>query len=481
MPDIRYVCISDTHFGAETSLLTNLQIASSETDPIRPSPVLEKLVECLRYLINENSPASPKPTLILNGDILELALTTDNEAAMAFERFIELIAPDEGRTLFERIVYIPGNHDHHLWETARETQYAEYLKAQVKWGAALDMPWHATNIFTNTVPSYFLNRVVQRWPILENLTVETAYPNFGVLSPDRRRGVIFHHGHFIEPIYLLMSTLKTMLFPDRPMPREVWDFEAENFAWIDFFWSTLGRSGEVGKGVGIIYEKLQDERQTKKLLANLAKGLAEKYDLPGWGDRMEAKLLEWVFQAIAEEVRGLERRRDTGRLFLSDEAEKGLWAYLEGPLSLQIRRECQDNMPAKITFVFGHTHKPFEEDMNFDGYPQWTEVYNSGGWVVDTVQPQPLHGGSVILVDENLNAASVRFYNESVNPQDYTVTVGEARHPGEPPGPLFQRLSVLVRNKPALFQSFSDAVARAVHVRAQNIRARINRDRVLDS
>jgi len=480
MPDIRYVCISDTHFGAETSLLTNLQIASSDTDPIRPSPVLEKLVECLRYLINENITATPKPTLILNGDILELALTTDNEAAMAFERFIELIAPDEDRKLFDRIVYLPGNHDHHLWETARETQYAEYLKAEAKWGEVLSIPWHSTYLFTKTVPSYFLNRVVQRWPILENFTVETAYPNFGLLSPDRRRGVIFHHGHFIEPIYLLMSTLKTMLFPDRPMPREVWDFEAENFAWIDFFWSALGRSGEVGKGLGIIYEKLLDERQTKKLLDSMAKGLAEKYDLPGWGDRMEAKLLEWAFQAIVEQVQGLERQRDTGRLWLSDDAEKGLWAYLEGPLSSQIRRE-QDTMPAKITFVFGHTHKPFEEDMNFAGYPEWTDVYNSGGWVVDTVQPQPLHGGSVILVDENLNAASVRFYNESENPQDYTVTVGEARHPGEPSGPLFDELCLRVGKNPKLFQSFSDAVARAVNVRAQNIRARINRERVQEN
>ena len=477
MPDIRYVCLSDTHFGAETSLLTNLQTASSDTDPTRPSPVLEKLVECLRYLIDSNDPKTNKPTLVLNGDILELALTTNNEAAMAFERFIELIAPDENRILFDRIVYIPGNHDHHLWETARETQYAEYLKAQVKWGETISIPWHATNIFTNPVPSYFLNRVVQRWPAMENLNIETAYPNFGIKSPDRRRGVIFHHGHFIEPIYLLMSTLKTMLFPHRPMPIEAWDFEAENFAWIDFFWSALGRSGEVGKGVAIIYEKLQDEGQTRKLLAKLAKGLAERYDLPGWGDRMEAKFLEWAFQAIAEQVRGLERRRDTGRLFLSDDAEKGLWAYLEGPLSLQIRRECQNTMPAKITFVFGHTHKPFEEDMNFAGYPEWTDVYNSGGWVVDTVQPQPLHGGAVILVDENLNAASLRFYNESANLLDYTVTVGEARHPGEPMGPLFERLSDLVRENPELFQSFSDVVAREVHIRAQNIRARINGER----
>ena len=478
MTDIRYVCLSDTHFGAENSLLTNLQTASSDTAPTQPSPVLEKLVECLRYLIAKNEFPTPKPTLILNGDILEMALATANEAAMAFERFIDLIM-DEGRELFERIIYLPGNHDHHLWETARETQYAEFLKTKVGWGEHLDIPWHATNMFTNPVPSYFLNRLVQRRPNLKNLIVETAYPNFGLLSPDR--AIIFHHGHFVEPLYLLMSTLKTMIFPERPMPREVWDFEAENFAWIDFFWSTLGRSGEVGKGVSIIYEKFQDEQQTRKLLANLSRGLAVKYDLPGWGDRMEAKLLEWAFLAIAKHMRSLERQRDTGTDPLSEEAKQGLWFYLVGPLLRQIQQECRDAMPGHVTFVFGHTHKPFEEDMNFDGYPGWTDVYNSGAWVVDTDKPQPLHGGAVILADENLNAASVRFYYESQNPKDYKVTVAEAKHPGEPRGPMFEHLSVLIHDNPNLFQSFSDAVARAVHVRAQNIRARINRERYWES
>lgn len=476
MTDIRYVCLSDTHLGAENSLLTNLQTASSDTAPTQPSPVMEKLVECLRYLIAKNEFPTPKPTLILNGDILELALTTANEAAMAFERFIDLTM-DEGRELFGRIIYLPGNHDHHLWETARETQYAEFLREKVGWGEPLDIPWHATNVFTNPVPSYFLNRLVQRRPNLKDLTVETAYPNFGVLSPDGRRAAIFHHGHFVEPLYLLMSTLKTMIFPDRPMPREVWDFEAENFAWIDFFWSTLGRSGEVGKGVGIIYEKFQDEQQTRKLLANLSRSLAEKYDLPGWGDRMEAKLLEWAFGAIVERVRNLERQRTAGADPLSEDAEKGLWFYLEEPLKLQLQRECQGAMPDQITFVFGHTHKPFEEDMNFKGYPGWTDVYNSGGWVVDSDKPQPQHGGAVILLDENLNAASVRFYQEFRDPEDYQVTVGEAGHQGEQHGPMFEHLSVLINRNPTLFQSFSIAVARAVHVRAQNIRARINRER----
>jgi len=105
--------------GASTSLLSNLKIASSELDFSEPSPVLKQLVECLKWLIEQNTDKSTKPTLILNGDTLELALTEYNEAAMVFEGFINLIMP-QGAELFDRIIYIPGNHDHHLWEMARK-------------------------------------------------------------------------------------------------------------------------------------------------------------------------------------------------------------------------------------------------------------------------------------------------------------------------------------------------------------------------
>ena len=77
---------------------------------------MRELVNCLKTLIPENQDS--KPTLILYGDIPDRALTEDNEAAMVFERFIELIMPENGRRLFDKIIFIHGNHDHHLWETA---------------------------------------------------------------------------------------------------------------------------------------------------------------------------------------------------------------------------------------------------------------------------------------------------------------------------------------------------------------------------
>jgi metallophosphoesterase superfamily enzyme len=149
MSDIRYICISDLHLGADNSLLTRLGPKIGEVDPQYASPVLKELAKCLRELVRHNR-GLVKPTLILNGDLLELALAEDNVTLMAFERFIELMFPSDSEHLIDQqIVFNPGNHDHHLWETARETQYVEFLegKRRAKAHGALPSPWHTTKMF----------------------------------------------------------------------------------------------------------------------------------------------------------------------------------------------------------------------------------------------------------------------------------------------------------------------------------------------
>jgi hypothetical protein len=394
---------------------------------------------------------------------------------MAFERFIELIMPP-GKELFDKIIFIPGNHDHHLWETARETQYANYISGlPVK--SKLDIPWHTTNMFvessTNPVTSLFLTKLIQRYDNLKDFQIEVAYPNFGVISGDKRKCVIFHHGHFIEPIYQLMTELANMFFPKRTQPKHIWNVEDENYAWIDFFWSTMGQSGEAGKDVEVIYEKMQDNKALKELLSDFAGSLAKKYDLPGWGDAMEKEIIEVLFNYLVDKFTGTERTKpDTT---LSEEAEKGLWKYMNGPLLDQLKDfELKGNMPSDVTFVFGHTHKPFQQDMNFGGYPQWVNVYNTGGWVVESVSPSKLHGGAVVLIDEDYNTISLRMYNEEVESGKYSVRVEEATHAGETNSVLYTDINSLIKERPEPWDKFSQVVARGVYVRAQNLRARIN-------
>jgi hypothetical protein len=397
---------------------------------------------------------------------------------MAFERFIELILK-QGQQIFKRIIYIPGNHDHHLWELARETQYMNFVDT-VRTEDVLPIPWHVTNMFVendpNPVVPFTLSRLVRKYPPLKDFPIATAYPNLALLKNGGQKCVIFHHGHFVESLYHLMTTIKNLVFnrgkPNQPMPPiQIWDLEAENFAWIDFFWSTMGRSGDVGKDIGIFYEKMQDPGGFKKLLYNLAENLIAEANPPWWAAGAEKEVVKWIISIVIDRI-GKTENLQTEKV-LSQDAEKGLWAYMNGPLREQIRSERGNNMPPDVTFVFGHTHKSFEEDMNFKEYPQWVKVYNSGGWVVESVDPQPLHGGAVILVDDDLNVASLRMYNEDLDSLNYLVKVEESLHPGETPSPFYSNIRSLVNPSADPWRKFSDAVARAVHVRAQNLKAEI--------
>jgi hypothetical protein len=478
MPDVRYVCISDMHLGEEDSLLTRLKPNSGQVDPLAPSKVMEQLVECLKYLISKNDKAQKKkPTLILNGDILEMALATTNQAAMVFERFIELIMPtDPQERLFDAVFYIPGNHDHHIWELARETQYVDYIP-QIDWGDELPEPWHTTNMFVENdrtlVRSQLLTGLIQRCPHLKKAFIRTAYPNFGLISRNGKKCVIFHHGHYIEPLYQLVSMSMDLIFPGRQMPRHIWDIEAENFAWIDFFWSTLGQSGGAGEKVELIYEKSQDTEELTELIYSLARELAKRYEVPLIRSKICAKFLKYLIRRGVKKCKGMEKMRTDSPL--SKEADEGLSVYMNRPVRGQIQIERQANMPCDVTFVFGHTHKPFERAKDFDAYPKWVNVYNSGGWVVESQKPESVRGGAVVLVDENLDAVSLRMYNEADTSADYAVRVEEAKHVGERNSAFCERIRKLVKASKQPWKSFSVAVAESIDVRRKYLKARIRR------
>lgn len=276
--------------------------------------------------------------------------------------------------------------------------------------------------------------------------------------------------HLGEEDSLLTNLKEASTDTDPTGPSPVWEIEGENFAWIDFFWSTMGRFGGAGQDIELIYEKMRDREEFKRLLSDLVDNLDKQYDLHGW-DRLTNKSIEWLLHKGVDKIAGAERSK-TDRP-LSKDAERGLWAYMNGPLKQQILIEREQDMPSDVTFVFGHTHKPFQEDMNFRGYPKWVNVYNSGGWVVETVEAQPLHGGAVILIDEDLNATSLRMYHETDSEVEYSVRVEEAIHTGERVNPLHQRMRGLVNPSEQPWKTFRDIVARAVRIRAQNLRARI--------
>jgi hypothetical protein len=434
-------------------------------DPAKAGPVMHALVDCLRHLVGHNEDAH-KPTLVLGGDVLELALAEDNVAAMVFERFVELTMAGHDRLFDSTIYFVPGNHDHHMWERARERRYAEYVLS-VPRDEPIKGPSHTTPMLVtgdeDTVDAQLLTALVQRSGA-RNLRVKTVYPNLAFLSDDGRRGIVFHHGHFVESMYRLMSTLNGMAF-EQPSQPSIETWEAENFAWIDFFWSTLGRSGDVGTDVAMIYESLQSKQATDHIIGNLSTGIADK--IPhGWLRRRVARwMLNTTLDVAVSRVASRERR--STQAVLSPDAARGLRAYLEGPLRNQLLAECNGELPAELTFTFGHTHKPFVDVVDASGYPSPMRVMNTGGWVVDGLEPEPLHGAAAILVDEDANTVLLRFYAQRREPAEYRV---EIQTPATAPDSEFaRRVRSLVQKDAKPWSALSATVAKVVAQRNRDL------------
>ena len=367
MPDVRYVILSDLHFGAQNSVLTDIIPGQNTPDPTKPGPGMQALVDCLRDLVAHNE-GPDKPTLVLGGDMLEFALAVDNVAAMVFDRFVELTLVGPDRLFAPTVYFVPGNHDHHLWEGAREMHYAKYV-ASVPRGHPLKAPRHTTPMLGALDPDPFdaplLTALVHRSGG-EDLQVQTVYPNLAFLSDDGRKGLVFHHGHFVESMYRLMSSLNELMF-EHPTEPDIVEWESENFAWIDFFWSTLGRSGDVGVDVALIYASLQSKQATDRLVRRLADGLADHLR-DGWAGRLIARGVITTALDHAVSRVATRERRSTGEV-LSEDAQRGLRDYVEGPLRNQLATECNGDPPSEITFAFGHTHKPFVDVLDAARYP----------------------------------------------------------------------------------------------------------------
>src|SRR5207237_891709 len=227
--------------------------------------------------------------------------------------------------------------------------------------------------------------------------------------------------------------------------------------WLDFLWSTLGRSGDVGQDIGLFYAKLHDKKQFEQLLDNFVTNLIAARNQPKWVKGVEVGGLKLLLDMILGRSFALERNRATQPL--SPDALQGLHSYLEGPLREQILIENKQKIPTDIAFLFGHTHKPFQQSMNFAGYPTPIKVYNSGGWIVDKVQQFPIYGARALLVDEKLQTVSLNMYDQSPNKKDYTVRI-EGASPGE--NSFYDHIRAFVNPSRDPWKTFSAMVAEAV-------------------
>lgn len=434
MPDVRYVCLSDLHFGASGSILTRLE-GDDQVDVIEASPVLLALLDALEVLAAANE-SDELPTLVLVGDVLELALTSSQTAAMVFDQFVTHAFARDARLFAPRIYYVPGNHDHHLWQLAREQRQYAQIRESAPGDVFRAVP-HSSSFegFTDaaTTEEQLLSLLIRRHPGCDDIDVVIAYPNLGLPAEVGDRYAVLHHGHFVESMYRLVSSVRSVVFPDHEHPTDIHGWEAENHAWIDFFWSSLGQSGPAGADFTRIYEMMASDDSFDLLIDRVTAAIGRNDD-----DVMHAissRLVRSVVKRVAKSH--YERERNQLSVSLSAKGREGLEWYLDEPVRRQLEAEL-GRVPDELVFVFGHTHKPFEKLVRSRASVRPVHVLNTGGWVVDSLENDNVQGAAVILLDERLEAVSIHCYHEG--PVDTGVVVRSAGVAG----PFEQRIRGLV-------------------------------------
>jgi hypothetical protein len=300
MANLRALVLSDLHFGEESSVV---HYGGEQAN--KPQLVVKKLVE----LIRREAEGKTIPLLIFAGDTLDLSLASYRGAVKDFQLFL-----DDVYDCFDKFVYIPGNHDHHIWRALQEQLC---VVRRIMTGEDLeDFPQEQFGIIrkdgvifldrdrkkkqTGEKPSdpiedekalgaetfleYLLPGVraeekgnVKRGEGVLRKPFAVTYPNLFLEFENSARNTLITHGHFFEPAWTLAyDMLRHSLAVNAMDYRKL---EQINSPVTEFGWYGIGQAGPLGDLIGKIYKEIKNanEATLTQALDDLIRFLDEQW------------------------------------------------------------------------------------------------------------------------------------------------------------------------------------------------------------
>lgn len=108
--------------------------------------------------------------------------------------------------------------------------------------------------------------------------------------------------------------------------------------------------------------------------------------------------------------------------------------------------------------------------MGYKRFSRPVQVLNDGGWIVESVRPEPLRGGAVALIDENLNAVNLRMYNEG----QFEVRVADAAESDG--GALRDHVRSVIAQNPRPWRAFIQTAEAEVKRRSEMLASRLKKE-----
>lgn len=466
--NLLFVSLSDLHLGEEDSLLTNLSLGEPVPEPRAPGPCMLALVNYLHAVKRWVNKEKSIPFLILNGDIIELAITSYPLAVAYFRLFLTEIAK---RKLFDRLIYIPGNHDHALWSLVRDLHFIHSLSRQPELPKQPEVE-HVTQL---SIP--------RKSTILEmlgaNLPMEVTAPPLLIANPAFRlqslegREFLFHHGHLMEDLYKMSSLLRDRILSDLPMEElkkkflrtDLREIEVENWPWIDFIWSSFARAGRVGKTLETFYELLSNPEGIETLVQRVTEIIRTDFNIPFVPEFFEDDLIRFVLRKALEQGGiGSHERADPTRPAFNDDIKMMVVRFISHYMKKELADEGLRPSINRTCFLFGHTHKPFMDELHEGEVDFGTvAVINSGGWVVESEEFRPGYGPGIIIGSNSGDLALVT-YKLDVKPGSNIQKKG-----------TWDKTLDLLREH----EELEKAISKAVSVRQPYLKKRIKDTRIL--
>jgi len=367
------IILSDLHLGRESSYLhsNHFQFKHNKKELMA---VLKKL--------------GPVDELIINGDFLELSLSGLTSVYRDVREFF-LILAEAGP--YQRLVYIPGNHDHHFWRTL-----AEQIIINGRISMKRDPPAYGEYPFyfvdrrysSSDHPSYtFL--LPELWPedrYMPEIVVKYPHHLLRVKDAGKVKNVyLITHGHFLEDLFKPVNYIID--------PTHIEELEAFNNFWLETFDYHLGHAGRLSKKVIELVESYEKgEKRAKKKIKEVAGSVYDNLNSKIHFKWPLTWIIKFAIKILIPKIK-IDRQSALFNVALDDDLKERVSLYIKKYIIHRYRKgkveklmlPSSSNIPVPFTFVFGHTHRPIlrlggeYEKVKVSGkeYP----LANSGGWL----------------------------------------------------------------------------------------------------
>ncbi len=402
------IVVSDLHLGEEDSIFMDLE---GQFQP--------KVAEKIKNLIASKTDPQKLKYLILAGDAMDLSLASRPQAFKAFRGFLEKFYD-----LFETLIYIPGNHDHHIWIALQEEAL---IFSRIRQGKPAKEYYHALSptitdcglihfpgsrkVSTPYGLKTFLYKLLPEQAEDDGKGFLVAYPNIYL---DSGQKVLITHGHFLEEAWTIFTDALPKSLGLSLLTYKL--LEQINSPFIEFGWYHIGQAGKLSKLVEDLWDELHAGRYGK--MDGVADEIAEYLDrrlefrprnkksfLAFLRETLTGRLKEagsdiLIYQVLIPALKRLimaqispespqtpgSSLRHSADIITDPRKKERVRRYVE------IAANGHERFPVD-TLVFGHTHVPFEKGkltINTLQGAKEIKCCNTGGWVADLLEAEHL-------------------------------------------------------------------------------------------